>query len=388
MRVQTKLTALLIGVTLLFAAGLFVEFYIERQRAASLLASERQLDEDFFDRLMELQGDALATLAQDYTYWDEMVQFVGTGDLRWAHDILDTALPTYRATALWVSRTDLSLVYAVSIPSVDGFQSLPLPPETLRAVFAREAFPHFFLATPLGLVELRGAPVHPSHDSQRKTPARGYFLVGRLWDEAMVRELSEFTGLRIRVLSEGESVDAQAEAIRFVRELKGWDGQTVRTILLSKDSAIVREFQHTARGQWLLLGSFALAVLVTVSGFLSWWVARPIRLIAQSLRDQSPAPALHADASEFGDMARLVTKFIQQKADLDAEVAERKRTEQALRESEERYALAARGANEGLWDWNLSTDDVFYSPRWKSMLGYDEGEIGSRPADWFGLAGC
>ena len=53
-----------------------------------------------------------------------------------------------------------------------------------------------------------------------------------------------------------------------------------------------------------------------------------------------------------------------------------------LRESEERYALAARGANDGLWDWNLASNEVHWSPRWKAMLGYDESEIGVSPDEW------
>jgi diguanylate cyclase (GGDEF)-like protein/PAS domain S-box-containing protein len=61
-----------------------------------------------------------------------------------------------------------------------------------------------------------------------------------------------------------------------------------------------------------------------------------------------------------------------------------RRAHAALRESEARYALAARGTNNGLWDWDLRTDEVFFSPRWKAMLGYEEPELGTSPDEWLG----
>jgi diguanylate cyclase (GGDEF)-like protein/PAS domain S-box-containing protein len=53
-----------------------------------------------------------------------------------------------------------------------------------------------------------------------------------------------------------------------------------------------------------------------------------------------------------------------------------------LRQTEERYALAVQGANDGIWDWDVAAKSVYYAPRWKAMLGYTEDQIGSDPDEW------
>ena len=53
-----------------------------------------------------------------------------------------------------------------------------------------------------------------------------------------------------------------------------------------------------------------------------------------------------------------------------------------LRKNQERYALAVRGANDGIWDWDLATGRVYFAPRWKTIIGYSENGIGDSPDDW------
>jgi PAS domain S-box-containing protein len=61
------------------------------------------------------------------------------------------------------------------------------------------------------------------------------------------------------------------------------------------------------------------------------------------------------------------------------------RSRRRLALSAERFRLAMRGANDGLWDWNLKTDEVYYSPRWKAMLGYADEELENHLDTWKGL---
>ncbi len=64
-------------------------------------------------------------------------------------------------------------------------------------------------------------------------------------------------------------------------------------------------------------------------------------------------------------------------------IEERKQMEEALRQSEERYRLAEWATNDGLWDWNPSTDDCYFSPRFKALLGLEEDELENKAAAVF-----
>jgi len=74
----------------------------------------------------------------------------------------------------------------------------------------------------------------------------------------------------------------------------------------------------------------------------------------------------------FKDEQGKITQYVAVRTD----ITERK-------ESERRYKLAVNGSQDGLWDWDLVTDRVYYAPRWQQMLGLDlEDEIGDSPDEW------
>jgi len=84
----------------------------------------------------------------------------------------------------------------------------------------------------------------------------------------------------------------------------------------------------------------------------------------------------------LADYAAIALENAQLYEQAQQEIDVRREIEGALRESEERYALAVRGANDGIWDWDLLSNHVYYSPRWREMLGYQDREIGSTLEEW------
>lgn len=63
-------------------------------------------------------------------------------------------------------------------------------------------------------------------------------------------------------------------------------------------------------------------------------------------------------------------------------ITERKQAEEAMHVSEERLTLAARGSNTGIWDWDLRTNELYFSPIWKGMLGYEVHELRGEFSEW------
>jgi diguanylate cyclase (GGDEF)-like protein/PAS domain S-box-containing protein len=84
-----------------------------------------------------------------------------------------------------------------------------------------------------------------------------------------------------------------------------------------------------------------------------------------------------------GETGLLIQSFNQMLFQIESSERALKDALRSLQESDDRYALAARGANDGLWDWNLTTDQIYFSPRWNHMLGYVVSEEWSDPEAWF-----
>ncbi len=178
----------------------------------------------------------------------------------------------------------------------------------------------------------------------------------------------------------------------FLRAFKTLDESKIRTMRLLVNDSLIGEVVKT--GKPLRMSNSAKEPSVKMStGFLVYSLLHVpiiskektlgVLSVNNRIRQRPFSPEDETMLSALADYAAVAIENANLYQQAQYEISERKRVEQALRESEERYVLAIQGANDGIWDWNLKSNQIHFSPRWKSMLGYNEIEIGNDILEWF-----
>jgi signal transduction histidine kinase len=345
MKIQTRLALLLAAVLALSCLAFFVFRQSHAREARFMIASTERERSALLDRLLELTGRSLEQYTDDYSYWDEMVAFVGTGDKRWAKINLENSLPDIEAQLVWVLRPDGTLVYGLSHLEGAALRTPPIPAADLTAPNATERFSHFFLNAPAGPVEMRGMPVQPSDDAARITKPQGWLFVGRLWDAAHLKSLGAVAESEVYLTRDGRTTPGTRNSeidIHLRRELRDWRGETVRVLHLRYQPVALERLREDSRTDSAIFLAFGLALAGLIAFSTRRWISRPLRELNASLLQHDPAPLakLTGRTDEFGLLAQQVGKSFADQTALNREIEERRSAEKALRKSEENLRRA------------------------------------------------
>jgi signal transduction histidine kinase len=349
MKVQTKITLLLLAVVAIFMAGLWAFRALDQQRFRQIRADRLIDTKRSFEAFLAKDGEALETLADYDTNWDNMVQAIQAKNTKWlSENVSDETLVGYKAYAVWIYSPDTTLVYSRSAEldkSVAEKRSntkpadLPLPREAFDKLFAKEPTAHFFIKVADELMEIRGATVHGSKDHARQSPQQGFFFVGRLWNGPPLEEMSLFSNTKLNPVFDREPPREIVEdgLIVFTKTLLAWDGQPLAYLVIRNEMPVVRLLNRSNERLIMSLFIFAGVLLLLIYWSVVRWVSQPLGRIMATLQRNDPKPIerLCRDGSEFGKMARTIKKFFEQRDNLMREMDERRATEEALRKSEE-----------------------------------------------------
>ncbi len=249
----------------------------------------------------------------------------------------------------------------------------------------------------------------PILTSDGRGPSRGTLLMARYFDDELLTELGKVTHLSLSRISLQD------------RALADNDREDIAALYTGQEAVVHPEGNRTVAGYFLLRDVFgtpatvvqmkeprqiylqgeislrymliSLTVIGLVFGALSVWLlerdvlSRLTRLSNEVSRvgqsAQSSASVTVDGQDELGSLAATINTTFRA---LERAQIELQHREHELRVSEERYALAAQGANDGLWDWDIETDRLYLSERFNKILGYGQDEITPTSVTWKALS--
>jgi len=340
MNIRVKFVLLLGSLTLLATLAVAVWFLGRTQeREVALVLTDISAERgEMLDQLLELNGQSLRNFSTDYSLWTEMTAFLRTGDKHWAEVNIDASLANFGAHAAWVLQLDGSVHYSVNGLADETLRRPPfMSPEFLEKMRELKTL-HFFHDSSAGLLEVRTAPIQPSEDTARASPPLGWLIVARLWDDAHVRELAKPLQSTPSWQSMAASRAGDHPRVQLHRSLLDWKGQTVRTLYLGYQPAALAALLEGNIRETRVLYATGIA-MVCLTGIVVWyWVITPLQRLSRALELSRPEElkGMARGKNEFGHLAELVEQSFAKGKELEREIRERTRAEEAMRDTETR----------------------------------------------------
>ena len=329
MKTQNKLLIILIITAILMFAGFLIILNIQKQQNSILVNSGIEQQGTILKTAVDAKSDLVYRTLYDYTYWDDLINYMNQPDSTWANDNLHTLFSSFHVNVVWMYNLDHQATFAETRFNSVEIKQAPVYKEVFPMLYETK-FIKYYLPSAQGFLEVHGATMHPSNDESRNTPPRGYFFMAKLIDSTYIHELENLTGGKITLTTHPpESVKLKGNKIATYYPLNDWEGKTIAWLELSREYNFLTVFQRLSD---IVVWFLAILILVILAIFFisfSLLVKIPLSKISQALLTKSDEDRMKLKRlkGEFKKIGLLIEDYFEQQEALETEIEVRKKTE-------------------------------------------------------------
>lgn len=322
----------------LFLAGLILTLLglrrLEQAEAAAMLETDRQARAQLLNHWIDAASRALPQFASDAAESEEFAALLAQPNHSAARAKLAASLQANGVAWFWLLQEDGRVAFHAHAAGLEPATHPPLAAPDFATLVNQTPSPRFFAEHAGSLLEICIRP----RPSAAGNGAREWIMVAKIWDDRHLQSLSALSDAKVTLAHRHEIARPASSGgrVELVRPLVDWQGHTLRVLRLDYDVSEIERAIHASSRQSRVFIAFGLLLIGALGTALYGWVLRPLRQIERSLasRDAALVGDLTQQNSELGRVAELVTTSFHQRAALEHEVVERRRTQEALERSE------------------------------------------------------
>ena len=376
MRVQTKILLLIILAFLIFIIFLLGFLYLRSEQNKAIAEERKDRQKINIKTGINLHTKSMAETVNDYAVWDEMVNFTQNKNDSWARDNLLYTLKFYHIDAIWVYNEKFELIYHVN--QIVGFRNktVPVPIEALKKIHKQRTFVYFSPLHPSNL-QICGSTIHPIKDINRLTEPKGYLIMGKLWNNTYIDELSKLTGTRIffKDTKKNKLAHSKTDFVN-IYPLHDYKGDKITDVVFIRDNPFLNILQ---RESFTFIIFFLILAIIMLSIFILTFhkmVSVPLGKISKSLtKGNVNLLTFKNKKDEFGQIAGLIQKFYEQKELLEQQIKENTIKTKLIEESSKTFKNFIEQSSDGILIYDQTGSLIQYNTAILKYLETDSNTI-------------
>ena len=318
----SKLLLLIISTSIFFLIiYISLYFYTIKEEEHFYKTTYDQYDKEVKSLFRLNSKTSLATVI-DVTYWDELVNYTKTKEVKWYNKYIESEFDSYEVDYIGVYGLDKKIINKTVSPK---FNSIDFIPKEMMAVLHKSKLKRFYVKIPEGIVEVFGATIHASNDPKKnKTEPAGYFFMARLLDKSFFNAVGNISSSKVS-LAPGEYVIAHEDNFVVVGiDLKDWKNEVVAKVLFKRRFNL--NYTNTKEILFIVILVSLLSIFV-YAYHTKRWVYNPLKLIKNILEtgNSNAIESLKKSDGEFGYIGNLFEENNNQRKQL--EIAKKKAEE-------------------------------------------------------------